>query len=87
MQIHSEKVERRRSIKEEQDRSIIVEQIFNQICKDIEDEEKADRHENRPRKFPKLSDISTITDPAVLCDLLDKDNDPERIQVKYIQLN
>lgn len=61
----------------------IVEKIYNQVSEDFEEEEKAARCENRPMmKTVKLADVSKITDPAYLCDLIDEDNDPGRIEVK-----
>ncbi|XP_037034626.1 breast cancer type 2 susceptibility protein homolog [Bradysia coprophila] len=78
--VHSEKVERRRSINDEREKSTILEKIINEVTRDFEEEEKCARYENRPRKIIKLAELSSITDPAYLCELLDNDNDPERIE-------
>ncbi|KAG4075254.1 hypothetical protein HA402_003045 [Bradysia odoriphaga] len=79
--VHSEKVERRRSINDEREKSTILEKIINEVTRDFEEEEKSARYENRPRKIAKLAELSSITDPAYLCELLDNDKDPERIEV------
>lgn len=79
--VHSEKVERRRSLTEERERSSLIERVLNEISRDFEEEEKSARSENRPSKMVKLSEISSITDAAYLCDLLENDKDPERIEV------
>lgn len=81
LDIHSEKVERRRSINEEREKSRIFDKIISQVTRDFEEEEKSTRYNDRPRKITKLAELSSITDPAYLCELLDNDKDPERIEV------
>lgn len=74
-------MERRRSLNDEREKLSIIENIYGQVSREFEEEEKAARCENRPKKIVKLAKISTITDPAYLCDLIDYDNDPTRIEV------
>lgn len=66
---------------DERTKSTIVDKIYRQVTSEFEDEVKAARCENRPKKIVKLAEISSINDAAYLCQLLDEDNDPERIQV------
>lgn len=59
----------------------MVDRVYREVSKTFEEEERAARSENRPRKMVKLGEIPSITDPEYLCQLLDEDNDPEGIQV------
>lgn len=81
VELHSEKVEKRRSLNE-REKLDIVDKIYSQVSRDYEEEEKAIRLENRPKKI-KVSEISSITDAALLCDLLDTDMDPSSVVVSY----
>lgn len=74
-------MERRRSVADEREKLSVVEKIFSQVSEQFEEEEKAARSENRPKKSVKLAEISKITDAADLCYLIDEDNDPGRIEV------
>ena len=81
LDVHSEKVERRRSINEEREKSRIFDSIISEVTRDFEEEEMSKRYNDRPRKITKLAELSSITDPAYLCELLDNDKDPESIEV------
>lgn len=74
-------MERRRSATEELEQLSIVEEIYEQVCEEFEKEEKTARSENHRKKHVKSAEISKITDPAYLINLLDEDNDPGRIEV------
>ncbi|KAJ6644293.1 Breast cancer type 2 susceptibility protein like [Pseudolycoriella hygida] len=78
--VHSEKVERRRTVNDEREKLSLVEKVYSQVCKELEEEEKTARYENQPLKIVKMDHISSITDPAYLCDLMDEDVDPARIE-------
>ncbi len=71
----------RRTANEERGMTETFEKLYSQVSKDLEEEEKVARSENRPNKIVKLAEISSIDDPAYLFELWTDAKDPERIEV------